>query len=235
MPALTKAQPPAIPYSVSSLLLSPLYHNKTPIFPALPFNRLPPQPHAGRVRQGMMRALGSGREVLTGCPPVPSFSPLSSTSSFSKQLDAQTMRREDGGPPVAPRGRGPVSTKARVSRRQLLGWVTEHPVSLRKQEIADRLNAWIIFNEKNKELCEWLTQMENKVAHNSDLNIEEMVEKLKKDCMEEINLFSENKTHLKQLGEQLITASNKTKETEINDKLKDINDRWQHLFDHIEA
>ena len=53
-------------------------------------------------------------------------------------------------------------------------------MSLRKQEITDRLNAWIIFNEKNKELCEWLTQMENKVAHNSDLNIEEMVEKLKK-------------------------------------------------------
>ncbi|TRY90475.1 hypothetical protein DNTS_015635 [Danionella cerebrum] len=108
-------------------------------------------------------------------------------------------------------------------------------VSLRKQEIADRLNAWIIFNEKNRELCEWLTQMENKVAHSSELSIEEMVEKLKKDCMEEINLFSENKTHLKQLGEQLITASNKTKETEINEKIKDINDRWQHLFDHIET
>ncbi|XP_073690696.1 nesprin-2-like [Garra rufa] len=108
-------------------------------------------------------------------------------------------------------------------------------VSLRKQEIADRLNAWIIFNEKNRELCEWLTQMENKVAHSAELSIEEMVEKLKKDCMEEINLFSENKTHLKQLGEQLITASNKTKETEINDKIKDINDRWQHLFDHIET
>ncbi|XP_068607766.1 nesprin-2-like isoform X2 [Brachionichthys hirsutus] len=108
-------------------------------------------------------------------------------------------------------------------------------VSLRKQEIADRLNAWLIFNEKNKELCDWLTQMENKVAHNSDLNIEEMVEKLKKDCMEEINLFSENKTHLKQLGEQLITASNKAKGAEIEDKLKDVNDRWQHLFDHIEA
>uniref|UniRef100_A0A8L0DNW4 Spectrin repeat containing, nuclear envelope 2b n=1 Tax=Oncorhynchus mykiss TaxID=8022 RepID=A0A8L0DNW4_ONCMY len=77
--------------------------------------------------------------------------------------------------------------------------------------------------------------MENKVAHNADISIEEMVEKLKKDCMEEINLFSENKTHLKLLGEQLITASNKTKETEVNDKLKDINDRWQHLFDHIET
>uniref|UniRef100_A0A3B4CB29 KASH domain-containing protein n=1 Tax=Pygocentrus nattereri TaxID=42514 RepID=A0A3B4CB29_PYGNA len=57
----------------------------------------------------------------------------------------------------------------------------------------------------------------------------------KEDCMEEINLFSENKTHLKQLGEQLISASNKTKETEVNDKIKDISDRWQHLFDHIEA
>lgn len=51
---------------------------------------------------------------------------------------------------------------------------------MRKQEIADRLNAWIIFNEKNRELCEWLTQMENKVAHSSELSIEEMVEKLKK-------------------------------------------------------
>ncbi|MCJ8731019.1 hypothetical protein PDJAM_G00191190 [Pangasius djambal] len=108
-------------------------------------------------------------------------------------------------------------------------------VSLRKQEIADRLNAWIIFNEKNRELCEWLTQMENKMAHSAELSIEEMVEKLKKDCMEEINLFSENKTHLKQLGEQLITASNKTKESEINDKIKGINERWQHLFHHIEA
>ncbi|KAB5582142.1 hypothetical protein PHYPO_G00183770 [Pangasianodon hypophthalmus] len=108
-------------------------------------------------------------------------------------------------------------------------------VSLRKQEIADRLNAWIIFNEKNRELCEWLTQMENKMTHSAELSIEEMVEKLKKDCMEEINLFSENKTHLKQLGEQLITASNKTKESEINDKIKGINERWQHLFNHIEA
>ncbi|KAF4099427.1 hypothetical protein G5714_019553 [Onychostoma macrolepis] len=109
-------------------------------------------------------------------------------------------------------------------------------VSLRKQEIADRLNAWIIFNDKNKELCDWLTQMEKKVAHRSEsLSIEEMVEKLKKDCMEEINLFSENKSHLKQLGEQLLLASDKAKEAEIHKALQDVNDRWQHLFDHIEA
>lgn len=53
-------------------------------------------------------------------------------------------------------------------------------VSLRRQEIADRLNAWTIFNDKNKEFCDWLTQMENKVCHRGDLSIEEMVEKLKK-------------------------------------------------------
>ncbi|XP_051511030.1 LOW QUALITY PROTEIN: nesprin-2-like [Myxocyprinus asiaticus] len=109
-------------------------------------------------------------------------------------------------------------------------------VSLRKQEIADRLNAWIIFNNKNKELCDWLTQMEKKVAHRAEsLSIEKMVEKLKKDCMEEINLFSVNKSHLKQLGEQLLLASDKTKEAEINGALRDVNDRWQHLFDHIES
>ncbi|KAI2651915.1 Nesprin-2 [Labeo rohita] len=109
-------------------------------------------------------------------------------------------------------------------------------VSLRKQEIADRLNAWIIFNDKNKELCDWLTQMEKKVAHRGEnLSIEEMVKKLKKDCMEEINLFSENKSHLKQLGEQLLLASDKAKEAEIHGALQDVNDRWQHLFDHIEA
>lgn len=53
-------------------------------------------------------------------------------------------------------------------------------VSLRRQEIADRLNAWTIFNDKNKEFCDWLTQMENKVCRSGDLSIEEMVEKLKK-------------------------------------------------------
>lgn len=53
-------------------------------------------------------------------------------------------------------------------------------VSSRKQEIADRLNAWTIFNDKNKEFCDWLTQMEKKICHTGDLSIEEMVEKLKK-------------------------------------------------------
>lgn len=106
-------------------------------------------------------------------------------------------------------------------------------VSLRKQELEDRLNAWTVFNEKNKELCEWLTQMESKVSQTADVNIEEMIEKLQKDCVEEINVFSENKLHLKQMGDQLIIASNQTRSTEIDNKLSKINDRWQHLFDVI--
>ncbi|XP_036841097.1 nesprin-2 isoform X1 [Oncorhynchus mykiss] len=108
-------------------------------------------------------------------------------------------------------------------------------VSLRRQEIADRLSAWTIFNDKNKELCDWLTQMENKVSHSGDLSLEEMVEKLKKDCMEEINLFSENKSHLKQLGEQLMLASDQAKQAQLHGTLRDARDRWQHLFHHIEA
>uniref|UniRef100_A0A2K6JTW1 Spectrin repeat containing nuclear envelope protein 2 n=1 Tax=Rhinopithecus bieti TaxID=61621 RepID=A0A2K6JTW1_RHIBE len=106
-------------------------------------------------------------------------------------------------------------------------------VAIRKQEIEDRLNTWIVFNEKNKELCAWLVQMENKVLQTADISIEEMIEKLQKDCMEEINLFSENKLQLKQMGDQLIKASNKSRAAEIDDKLNKINDRWQHLFDVI--
>ncbi|XP_066128936.1 nesprin-2 isoform X3 [Saccopteryx bilineata] len=106
-------------------------------------------------------------------------------------------------------------------------------VAIRKQEIEDRLNSWVVFNEKNKELCAWLVQMENKVLQTADISIEEMIEKLQKDCMEEINLFSENKLQLKQMGDQLIKASSKPRAAEIDDKLSKINDRWQHLFDVI--
>ncbi|KAM6073754.1 nesprin-2 [Chlamydotis macqueenii] len=108
-------------------------------------------------------------------------------------------------------------------------------VSLRKQEIEDRLNAWLVFNERNKELCSWLVQMESKVLQTADVSIEDMIDKLQKDCMEEINLFSENKLHLKQMGDQLIKGSNKTRAAEIDDKLNKINDRWQHLLDVIGA
>ena len=53
--------------------------------------------------------------------------------------------------------------------------------------------------------------------------------------MEEINLFSENKSHLKQLGEQLMLASDQAKQAQLHGTLRDARDRWQHLFHHIEA
>lgn len=46
-------------------------------------------------------------------------------------------------------------------------------------------------------------------------------------------MFSENKLQFKQMGDQLIKASNTARAAEINDKLHKINDRWQHLFDVI--
>ncbi len=46
--------------------------------------------------------------------------------------------------------------------------------------MSEKLNEWAVFNEKNKELCEWLTQMESKVSQNGDISIEEMIEKLRK-------------------------------------------------------
>ncbi|XP_071058106.1 nesprin-2-like [Pseudochaenichthys georgianus] len=53
--------------------------------------------------------------------------------------------------------------------------------------------------------------------------------------MEEINLFSENKSHLKQLGEQLLSASDEAKQTQVHGSLQEVNQRWHNLFHNIEA
>ncbi|KTF84425.1 hypothetical protein cypCar_00008835, partial [Cyprinus carpio] len=55
-----------------------------------------------------------------------------------------------------------------------------HQLCLRRQQVSEKLNEWAIFNDKYKELCEWLTQMESKVSQNGDISIEEMIEKLRK-------------------------------------------------------
>lgn len=59
-------------------------------------------------------------------------------------------------------------------------------LSLRRQQVSERLNEWAVFNEKNKELCEWLTLMESKVSQNGDISIEEMIEKLRKVILTDI-------------------------------------------------
>lgn len=51
---------------------------------------------------------------------------------------------------------------------------------MRMQQVSEKLNEWTLFNEKYKELCEWLANMESKVSQNGDISIEEMIEKLRK-------------------------------------------------------
>ncbi|ELK26490.1 Nesprin-1 [Myotis davidii] len=108
-------------------------------------------------------------------------------------------------------------------------------LSLRRQQVSERLNEWAVFSEKNKELCEWLTQMESKVSQNGDILIEEMIEKLKKDYQEEIAVAQENKIQLQRMGERLARASHESKASEIEYKLGKVNDRWQHLLDLMAA
>ncbi|XP_041038918.1 nesprin-1-like isoform X3 [Carcharodon carcharias] len=110
-----------------------------------------------------------------------------------------------------------------------------YQVSLRRQLVTEKLNKWALFNEKNKELCEWLTLMESKVSQNGDISIEEMIEKLKKDYQEEITAARENKMQLQQMGQRLIRASHESKASEIEYKLGKVDDRWQHLLDLIGA
>ncbi|XP_035564310.1 nesprin-1 isoform X17 [Canis lupus baileyi] len=110
-----------------------------------------------------------------------------------------------------------------------------HQLSLRRQQVSERLNEWAVFSEKNKELCEWLTQMESKVSQNGDILIEDMIEKLKKDYQEEIAVAQENKIQLQQMGERLARASHESKASEIEYKLGKVNDRWQHLLDLMAA
>ncbi|KAJ0062831.1 hypothetical protein NL108_008118 [Boleophthalmus pectinirostris] len=110
-----------------------------------------------------------------------------------------------------------------------------HQLSLRRQQVCEKLNEWTVFNEKYKELCEWLTNMESKVSQNGDISIEEMIDKLRKDYQEEITLVEQNKSHLHELGERLSRASHQSKAAEIQQKLGKVSDRWQHLLDLIGA
>ncbi|KAI5615121.1 nesprin-1 isoform X2 [Silurus asotus] len=112
---------------------------------------------------------------------------------------------------------------------------TCHQLTLRRQQVSEKLNEWAVFNEKNKELCEWLTQMESKVSQNGDITIEEMIEKLRKDYQEEISVAQENKQQLELMGERLAQASHESKASEIQYKLSKVNERWQHLLDLIAA
>ncbi|XP_036405234.1 nesprin-2-like [Megalops cyprinoides] len=101
---------------------------------------------------------------------------------------------------------------------------------LRKQEISDRFDAKTVFEEKRKELCNWLMGMEGKVAGSADLSTKDALDKLNEECMREMSCLRENKALLERLGERLVAAGG-----ECEEALRDVRDRWQHLSDHIES
>ncbi|KAG7461305.1 hypothetical protein MATL_G00208680 [Megalops atlanticus] len=101
---------------------------------------------------------------------------------------------------------------------------------LRKQEISDRFGARTVFEEKRKELCDWLMGMEGKVVGSADLSTKDALDKLNEECMGEMSCLRENKALLERLGERLVAAGG-----ECEEALKDVRDRWQHLSDHIES
>ena len=55
-----------------------------------------------------------------------------------------------------------------------------HQVALRRQHVLDRLHQWTAFNDKYKEICDWLNGMEVKVSSNSEYHIEDLLVKLQK-------------------------------------------------------
>ncbi|XP_076833611.1 nesprin-1-like isoform X2 [Brachyhypopomus gauderio] len=110
-----------------------------------------------------------------------------------------------------------------------------HQLSVRRQRLSEKLSEWAVFNERYRELSDWLTRMESKVSQNGDISIEDMIEKLRKDYQEELAVAQEDKQHLEQLGKRLVCASNETKASEIEHKLSKVGERWQHLLDLIGA
>ncbi|XP_029114386.1 nesprin-1 isoform X5 [Scleropages formosus] len=110
-----------------------------------------------------------------------------------------------------------------------------YQLSLRRQQVSEKLNEWAVFSERHRELSEWLTQMESKVSQAGDISIEEMIEKLRKDYQEEIAAAEENKQQLQQMGERLARLSPEGKAAEIEAKLSRVRERWQHLLDLVGA
>ena len=53
--------------------------------------------------------------------------------------------------------------------------------------------------------------------------------------MEEMNLFSENKKHLQQLGETLLQASGQAPHGAVHGGLQEVNQRWHKLFHTIQT
>ncbi|XP_077969764.1 nesprin-1-like isoform X1 [Styela clava] len=99
----------------------------------------------------------------------------------------------------------------------------------RKSLIEARLGEWDDFDEKYRELCEWLNDMEEKISQNPELPIEDLMEKLEKQYQNEMFGAEDRKAELQSLGEKLIGGHRGHRSQEVEYKLNKLVDRWKNL------
>ncbi|CAH1803082.1 unnamed protein product, partial [Owenia fusiformis] len=102
-------------------------------------------------------------------------------------------------------------------------------VSLRIHRINDRLNEWTHFNERYKELCASLGQMESKVSSNQELHIETLLRILQVEYKQEINQLETSKNDLITQGQSLKKCSSEIRANDIEYKITNLNDKWRKL------
>ncbi|XP_023932384.1 nesprin-1-like [Lingula anatina] len=108
-------------------------------------------------------------------------------------------------------------------------------IVLRRNCIEDRLNEWTLFNDKYREMLDWLSYMEAKVSSNQEFHIEDILEKLQKDYKEEITNMQVNRDDLFAHGHRLIKSSSEVRANDIEYKISKLRDRWQRLQELVTA
>ncbi|XP_051871093.1 nesprin-2-like isoform X2 [Pristis pectinata] len=109
--------------------------------------------------------------------------------------------------------------------------------SVRRREISRGLDQWLLFNSRSKELGDWLKHMEDRVSQSTGTGtgIEEMIDRLQKDCIGEIALWERSRQAVQNLGEGLRDVSEPGRVSEIDSRLQHVHRRWQHLVQLVES
>ena len=99
-----------------------------------------------------------------------------SFDATSSKLDKLRQHECDLQPTVSPDDMAVLSERIALLTKQ---WdEIHHQTRQRRRLITDRLSEWLVFTERYKEFCDWLTQMEVKIAQNGEHSIEDLLLKL---------------------------------------------------------
>ncbi|XP_062901726.1 nesprin-2-like isoform X3 [Mobula hypostoma] len=105
----------------------------------------------------------------------------------------------------------------------------------RGQDINRGLEQWNLFKTRSEELGAWLKTMVGQVTQSTGTGIEETIEKLQKDCVEEIARWQTSRQTVQRLGEGLKEASDPARASEVDSRLQGIAARWEHLNQLIDS